>query len=148
MVRKARKPRKNHGFLRNACLRPPPLLPLTRPQSAHHRNPGPGGGLLMLLMRGGPGASSSHRFSWASWASVLMMLGLGGVPTAKNLVNTECFDFTRSNGFVPTKHTNSRTSNALEGIRGVAFGDFVGTQAFKHIKSACSRGFGWPGGGR
>ena len=71
----------------------------------------------------------------------------GGVPTAENLVNTKCFvgprkhapkivHFTRSNGFVPTKHPNSRTPNALKGIRGLAFGGFVGTQAFKHIQSA------------
>ena len=70
--------------------------------------------------------------------------GGGGVPTAENLVNTECFvgprknapkiaHFTRSNGFVPTKHPNSRTPNALKGIRGLAFGGVVGTQAFKHI---------------
>ena len=37
--------------------------------------------------------------------------------------------FTRSNGFVPTKHPNSRTPNALKGIRGLAFGGFVGTQS-------------------
>ena len=72
--------------------------------------------------------------------------GGGGVPTAENLVNTDCFvgprkiapkiaHFTRSNGFVPTstKHPNSRTPNALKGIRGLAFGGVVGTQAFKHI---------------
>ena len=89
---------------------------------------------------------------------MLMMLVLGGVPTAENLVNTECFvgprknapkiaHFTRSNGFVPTKHPNSRTPNALKGIRGLAFGGFVGTQAFKHIQSACLRGF-WMAWGR
>ena len=57
---------------------------------------------------------------------MLMMLVLGGVPTAENLVNTECFvgprknapkiaHFTRSNGLEPTKHPNSRTPNALSG---------------------------------
>ena len=146
---------------------PPPLLPLTRPQSAHHRNPRRGGGLLMLLMRGGPGhhrAIVSHvgfvglRADGPETQLMLMMLGLGGVPTAENLVNTECFvgprknapkiaHFTRSNGFVPTKHPNSRTPNALKGIRGLAFGGFVGTQAFKHIQSACLRGF-WMAWGR
>ena len=41
--------------------------------------------------------------------------------------------FTRSNGFVPTKHPNSRTPSALKGIRGLAFGGLVGTQAFQEV---------------
>ena len=61
--------------------------------------------------------------------------------------NAPKMHFTRSNGFVPTKHPNSRTPNALKGIRGLAFGGFVGTQAFKHIQSACLRGF-WMAWGR
>ena len=121
----------------------------------------------MLLMRGGPAhhrAIASHglrggvRADGPETQLMLMMLGLGGVPTAENLVNTECFvgprknapkiaHFTRSNGFVPTKHPNSRTPNALKAIRGLAFGGFVGTQAFKHIQSACLRGF-WMAWGR
>ena len=77
----------------------------------------------MLLMRGVRAhhrAIASHglrggvRADGPETQLMLMMLVLGGgVPTAENLVNTECFvgphknapkiaHFTRSNGFVPT----------------------------------------------
>ena len=152
----------------HACLRPPPLLPLTRPQSAHHRNPRPGGGSADAADARGPGASSSHRFSWASWGGpgprprdpadahdarfggVFQQQKTSQIPSVlwvhvKTPLNRS---FTRSNGFVPTKHPNSRTPNALKGIRGLGgrplmlmMLPFLGPKRLPKPKNTCLQRF-------